>query len=82
VIFTGGGDSNQGCGSGPFWWDPENFRRIRNLSVLWQRKFVYARKKYFKNIGFTHFQVNFSIFSDKNYHHSNIRTNMFDVKKI
>jgi len=26
--------------------------------------------------------VNFSIFSDKNNHHSNIRRNMFDVKKM
>jgi len=26
-------------------------------------------------------EVNFSIFSDKNNHHSNIRRNMFDVKK-
>ena len=31
---------------------------------------------------FTHFQLNFSIFSDKNNHHSNIRRNMFDVKKF
>jgi len=35
-----------------------------------------------ENRGFTHFQVNFSIFLDKNNHHSNIRRNMFDVKKI
>ena len=64
--------------------DPDLFGRIRIriLSVLWQCKVVYTRKKYFKNRGFTHFQVNFSIFSDKNYHHSNIRRNMFDVKKI
>ena len=30
----------------------------------------------------THFQVNFYIFSDKNNHDSNIRRNMFDVKKL
>jgi len=38
-------------------------------------------EKIFKNISFTDFQGNFSIFSDKNNHHSNIRRNMFDVKK-
>jgi len=64
--------------------DPENFHRIRIriLSVLWQCKVVKTRKKYFKNRAFTHFQVNFSIFSDKNNHHSNIRRNLIDVKKI
>ena len=31
------------------------------------------KEKYFKNRGFTHFQVNFSIFSDKNNHHSMIQ---------
>ena len=74
----------QGCGSGsgPFWLepDPENFLQIRILSVLCQCKVVWTRTKYFKNRGFTHFQVNFSKFSDKNNHHSNIRRNMFDVK--
>ena len=56
-------------GSGPFLLDPEpdleNFHRIRILSVLWQCKVVKTRKKYFKNRAFTHFQVNFSIFSEK-----------------
>jgi len=77
-------------GSGPFWQhpdpepDPENFHHIRIwiLTVLWQCKVVKTRKKYLKNRGFTHFQVNFSIFSDKNNNHSNIRRNMFDVNKI
>jgi len=76
-------------GSGPFWLDPEskNFHQIRNpiriwiLSVLWQCEVVKAREKYLKNRAFAHFQVNFSIFSDKN-HHSNIIRNMFDVKEI
>ena len=36
---------------------------------------------FFLNGALTHFQVIFSIFSDKNNHHSNIRRNMFDVKK-
>jgi len=78
----GSGSTRQGCGSGSFWSDPENYHRIRILSVLWQCKVVKTRKNIFKNGGFTHFQVNFSIFSDKNDHHSNIRRNMFDVKKI
>jgi len=69
-------------GPGPFWSDPdpEIFHiRIRILSVHWQCKVVPINKeKYFKNRGFTHFQVNFSIFSDKINHHSNIRRNMFD----
>ena len=42
---------------------------------------LYKQGKFFKNKGFTHFQVNFSIFSDNN-PHSNIRRNMFDVKKF
>ena len=38
-------------GTGPFWSDlnPENFHRIRILSLLWQCKVVGTRKKYFKN---------------------------------
>ena len=81
----------QGWGSGPVWLDPgpENFHRIRICihiriqiqSVLWQCYVVKIKKKYFKNRTFTHFHENFSIFSDKNNHHSNIRRNMFDVKK-
>ena len=34
------------------------------------------------NRAFTHFQVDFSIFSDKNIHHSNIKRNLIDVKKF
>ena len=73
--------------SGPFWSDPEpdqeNFHRIRirirTLSVLWLCKVVKTRKIDFKNRAFTHFQVNFPIFPDKNNHHSNIRRNLIDV---
>jgi len=65
---------HQGCGFWPFWSDPENFHWIRMWSWI-------NKEKYFKNRAFTHFQVNFSIFSDKNNHHSNIRRNMIDVRK-
>ena len=43
---------------------------------------INKEKIFFLNRGFTHFQINFSIFQIKNNHHSNIRRNMFDVKKI
>ena len=69
-----------GTGSGKFSPDTDS-DPDPNLSVLWLCKVVKTRKKYFNNRGFTHFQVNFSIFSDKNNYHSNIRRNMFDVKK-
>ena len=66
--------------------NPEYFYRIRIriwiLSVLWQCKVVYTRKKYFKNRGFTHFQVIFSIFSDKNNHRSHTRRNICLMWKI
>ena len=71
--------------------DPDLFGwiRIRKISIgsgsyLYfgnVPKVVKTRKKYFKNRAFTHFQVSFSIFSDKNNLHSNIRRNMFDVRK-
>ena len=48
-------DTTQGCGSGPFWLDPENFHRIliRILSVLWQCIVVKNRKKHFKKSFYT-----------------------------
>ena len=42
------------------------FYRIRILSVLWLCRYTCINKgKIFKNRAFTHFQVNFSIFSGK-----------------
>ena len=43
---------------------------------------LYKQGKNTLKRAFTHFQVNFSIFSDKKNHLSNIRRNMFDLKKI
>ena len=37
-LFTYDTNRTQGCRSGPFWSDPDNFHRI--LSVLWQCKVV------------------------------------------
>ena len=56
-----------GAGSG-------SYRYFGNVKLYKQGK------KCFKIRGFTHFQVNFSFFSDKN-NHSNIRRNMSDVRK-
>jgi len=57
----------QGCGSGPVWSDPdpENFPRIRILSVgTFGYVQLYEQRSFF-NRAFTNFQVNFSIFSGK-----------------
>ena len=50
-----------------------------SVSVLRQCKVVKTKEKIFKNLAMAHFQVNFSIFSDKNNHHSNIRRNMIMI---
>ena len=81
---VGTGTYFQGCGCGSesgsgrirtFLLGSGSYRYLGNVKL-------YTQGKSFKNKGFTHFQVNFSIFSDKNNLHSNIRRNMFDVKKI
>ena len=51
--------------------DPDLFGQIR---IIFSGSFRY--------FGYVKFQVNFSILSDKNNHHSNNRRNMIDVKKI
>ena len=65
--------------------DPDLFGRIRIIFAGSgsYRYFGYVKLyKQGKNRAFTHFQVNFFIYSDKNNQHSNIRRNMFDVQKI
>ena len=68
--------------------DPDLFGRIRKIFAgsgscrYFGKVKLYKQRKNILNRGFTHFKENFSIFSDKNNHHSNSRRNMFDVKKI
>jgi len=50
-------------GSGKFLPDPDSY--LDPIGILAKVKLFKTRKKYFKNRALTHFQVNFSIFSDK-----------------
>jgi len=71
---------NQGCG-----FESGRIRTFLVRSGTGSGKFtpdtVYTQGINILNRSFSHFQMNFSIFSDKNNHPSNIRKNMFDVKK-